>query len=131
MSLVEIHARLSDTASLFLAVLAVWAIVNRVRTRPLDGNWYGAAVIGELLLLAQFILGWLIYFQGFGVVLPRAYLHILYGAVAIIVLPAGYMYFAQLENENVKSIALALICIFLWGIVQRAGYVATAFTLAG
>ncbi|MEZ4656729.1 MAG: hypothetical protein R2911_04085 [Caldilineaceae bacterium] len=87
MSLIEIHGRLSNTASLFLAVLAVWAIVNRVRTRPLDGNWYGAAVIGELLLLAQFVLGWVLYFEGFGAVLPRSYLHILYGAVAVIALP--------------------------------------------
>lgn len=131
MSLIEVHARLADTASLFLAVLAVWAIVNRVRTRPLDGNWYGAAVIGELLLLAQFILGWLLYFQGFGVILPRSYLHILYGAVAVIVLPAGYMYFAQLENENVKTVAMGLICIFLWGIIQRAGYVATMVPFTG
>ncbi|MCB0098533.1 MAG: hypothetical protein KDE50_32445 [Caldilineaceae bacterium] len=131
MSLVEIHARLANTASLFLAVLAVWAIISRVRTRPLDSNWFGAAVIGELLLLAQFILGWVLYFEGYGVVLPRSYLHILYGAVAVIALPAGYMYFAQLENENVKSIALAFICIFLWGIVQRAGYVATTVPFTG
>jgi len=124
MSLIEIHAGLAQTASLFLIALAVWAVVQRLRARPLDGNWYGAAVIGEILLVGQFVLGWLLFFQWGSGVLPRPYLHILYGAVAILALPAGYAYFSRLDDENVKTTAMALVCFFLWGIVQRASSVA-------
>ena len=81
--------------------------------------------MGELLLISQFILGWLLYFQLNGGALPRPYLHILYGLVSIMALPAGYSYFSQLEDENVKTVAMAAICIFLWGIIARAASVAT------
>ncbi|MEM7128757.1 MAG: hypothetical protein AAF702_20660 [Chloroflexota bacterium] len=127
MNIFLIHRNLSQSASLFIIVLAVWALVTRIRSRPLDGNWFGAAVIGEGLLIVQFILGWLLYFQTGGVGLPRAYLHILYGIVAILALPAGYMYFNKLEDENVKSLALSFICFFLWAALNRAAAVSQVF----
>ena len=130
MPLPLIHDRLSQTAMLFIGILALWALLLRFRSRPLDGNWFGAAVIGELLLIGQFVLGFMLYFQTGGAGLPRAYLHILYGAVAVIALPAGYGYFAQLEDENVKTVAMAFICFFLWGIIIRASSVAELFPIA-
>ena len=124
MPLPLIHDRLAQTAMLFIGILAIWALVLRFRSRPLDGNWFGAAIIGEFLLIGQFVLGFLLFFQTGGATLPRAYLHILYGAVAVIALPAGYSYFAKLEDENVKTVAMAAICFFLWGVIIRASSVA-------
>jgi hypothetical protein len=123
MTLNQIHSGLANTALLFIGILGIWAVLLRVRGRPLDGAWYGAAMVGELLLLAQVVIGAILYFQGFGVVLQRPMLHILYGVVAIITLPAAYAYFGQLENENVKTVAMAVTCFFLWGILQRANQV--------
>lgn len=123
MTLHLIHSNLSQTAILFVAVLGIWAIYLRIRSRPLDSNWFGAAVIGEVLLISQFIVGWLLFFQNGGILLPRAYLHILYGFVAILALPAGYAYFSQIEHDNVKTLALGFICFFLWGILLRAATV--------
>ena len=125
MPLTVIHDRLADTSSLFVAALAIWALFLRFRSRPLDSNWSGAAVIAELLLLAQFSIGALLYFRGLDVVLPRPFMHILYGVVAIITIPASYAYFGNIEDENVKTLAMAFVYLFLWGIVQRAGSVAT------
>lgn len=125
MSLIEIHTGLARTASLFLGVLAVWAILLRIRQSPLNSNWYGAAVIGEILLIAQFLLGWYLFFLYGSGILPRPYLHILYGAVAVLSLPAGYAYFSRLDDEGVKTVAMAVVCIFLWGIIARASSVAT------
>lgn len=127
MSYTIIHNNLAQTSSLFVAALGIWAIFLRIRTQPLSGNWFGAAVIGELLLLAQFGLGWWLYIQLGGATLPRPYLHILYGTVAILALPAGYAYFNQLDDENVKSVALAFVCFFLWGILLRASTVGGGF----
>ena len=124
MSWVEIHRGLANAATMFMAILAIWALFQRLRSRPLDGNWYGAAVIGELLLLAQFGVGWILWFEGMGSGLPRAWIHILYGVVAVITLPAGYLYFSKVQDPKVQTLAMALICVFLWGIVLRAAQVA-------
>ena len=123
-TLITIHAGLARTGVYFFAILAVWALVRRLRSRPLDGNWYGAAAIGEGVMLAQFILGWTLYSQGLGANLPRAFVHILYGTVGIITLPAAYAYFGRLEDENVKSLLFAVVCLFLLGVVLRARMVA-------
>ncbi len=125
MSLPVIHAGLANTAALFLAAIGVWALYQRIRSNPLGSNWFGAMVIAEALLLVQSVTGTILYFQGFGAVLPRPFIHILYGIVSIITLPAAYGYFGSLEDENVKSLAMAVTSLFLWGIILRATSVAS------
>ncbi|MBW7883953.1 MAG: hypothetical protein H3C34_15190 [Caldilineaceae bacterium] len=120
MSWTQIHSGLANAATIYTGVLALWALYLRIRSMPLDSNWLGAALICELLLLAQFGVGWILWFQGLGGALPRAWIHILYGAVAVLTLPAGYAYFARIDDPKVQTVAMALICIFLWGIVLRA-----------
>ncbi|WP_298980719.1 hypothetical protein, partial [uncultured Caldilinea sp.] len=63
------------------------------------------------------------WFQGLGVVLPRAWIHILYGVVAVITLPAAYAYFSRIPDARVQTLAMALTCFFLWGILLRASQV--------
>ena len=124
MSLVEIHTRLATTASLFIGIQALWALFVRLRSQALNGSWLGAAAVGELLILAQALIGLYLYASGLSVALPRPFMHILYGIVAVITLPAAYAYFGQMEDERVKTLAMALVCAFLWGILQRADFVA-------
>lgn len=109
---------------MFIIVLGVWAIFLRIRSRPLNGSWYGALAVAEILMVAQFVLGLILYGQGLGENLPRAFVHILYGAVAVITIPAAYAYLGKLEDENVKSILFAIVCFFLWEVVIRARDVA-------
>lgn len=124
MGLFEIHAGLANTAVMFIAALGIWALFLRFRSRPLDSTWFGAAMIGELLIIAQGALGGILYLQGMGAALPRPFMHILYGVVAVICLPAAQSYFGNLEDENVKTLAMAATCAFLWGILLRASFVA-------
>lgn len=124
MSLKIIHIGLAQSATLFMIALGVWAIFLRFRSRPLDGSWYGGLAVGEILMVAQFAIGWILYGQGLGDSLPRAFVHILYGAVAIITIPAAYAYLSKLEDENTKSILFAIVCFFLMEVVIRAGVVA-------
>jgi hypothetical protein len=86
--------------------------------------------LAEILLLVQFGLGWVLYFQGFDALLPRPFMHILYGVVAVITLPAGYAYFSRLDDEKVKALAMGLVCLFLWGILLRANQVVTLDVVA-
>ncbi|MFZ1754471.1 MAG: hypothetical protein WBO46_10675 [Caldilineaceae bacterium] len=124
MSLSIIHIGLAQSATLFMIALGVWAIILRIRSRPLDGNWFGAAAVGEILMVAQFAIGFILYGQGLGDNLPRVFVHILYGAIAVITLPAAYAYLSKLEDENVKSILFAIVCFFLMEVVIRARVVA-------
>jgi hypothetical protein len=124
MTLSQLHVALGNAATMFVAVIGVWALVLRVRSRPLDAAWYGAAVVGEALIVVLAAVGLLLYMQGMGAALPRPFMHILYGVVAVVTLPAAYAYFGHLENENVKAFAMAMICLFLWGILLRASTVA-------
>ncbi|RLT34354.1 MAG: hypothetical protein DWI57_16740 [Chloroflexi bacterium] len=124
MSLSIIHIGLAQSATLFMIALGVWAIVFRLRSRPLDGSWYGGLAVGEILMVVQFAIGWILYGQGLGDNLPRAFVHILYGAVAVITLPAAYAYLSKMEDENVKSILFAIVCFFLMEVVIRARVVA-------
>jgi hypothetical protein len=124
MTLSQIHDGLADAAGLFVAVLGLWALFLRIRSMPLDAGWYGTAVVGEILLVAQGVLGLILYLQGFGVMLPRPFMHILYGVVAVVTLPAAYSYFGGLEDDRVKSLAMFFVCFFLWGIIVRASSVA-------
>ena len=113
---------------MFVAILAIWSFVLRLRSRPLDGSWFGAAAIGEMLLLAQFAVGWILWFQGMGSVLPRPWIHILYGVVAVITIPAAYAYFSRVPDARVQTLAMALTCFFLWEILLRSAqvvYIAT------
>ena len=123
-SLSDIHSGLAQTGILFFIALGVWAIWLRIRSRPLDGSWYGAAVIGELLMIVEFLLGWVLYGQGLGGNLSRAFVHILYATVAVITLPAAYLYLSRLQDENVKTILFAIVCFFLMEVVIRARVVA-------
>ncbi len=119
-----LHRGLANSASLFLAIIAIWALVQFLRSRPLGASWYGAAVVAELLLLVQFVLGGILWLEGMQAG-PRPWIHILYGTVAIITLPAAHSYFSHLEDAKVQSLAMAFVCAFLWGIVQRSGQVIT------
>lgn len=123
MPLTQIHAGLANTALLFIAFLGIWAFALRIRSRPLDSSWFGAAVVGELLIVAQALIGATLYFQGYGGMLVRPFMHILYGIVAVVTLPAAWSYFGHLEEDRVKTLAMAVACAFLWGILQRAGTV--------
>jgi hypothetical protein len=96
----------------------------RFMSRPINSTWFGAAMIGEILIIAEGVLGGLLYLQGHDAGLPRPFMHILYGVVAVLCLPAAQSYFGNLEDENVKTLAMAATCAFLWGILLRASSVA-------
>ena len=125
-TLSEIHRGLAQTGILFFIALGVWAIWLRVRSRPLDGSWYGAAAIGEILIIIEFLLGWLLYGQGLDGNLSRGFVHILYATVAVITLPAAYLYLSRMQDENVKTILFAIVCFFLMEVIIRARFVAMA-----
>lgn len=123
MTITQIHASLAQSATIFIGVLSVWAVLYAIQNKDLDSNWFGAAVIGEVLILAQFVLGFYIYLSG-DHDLPRPFLHILYAIVTVISLPAAYGYLSRLMEGRALTIALATVSIFLTIVLNRTSTVA-------
>ncbi|MEK6220661.1 MAG: hypothetical protein N2D54_00240, partial [Chloroflexota bacterium] len=62
MSISEIHANLGNTAMLYFLLIALWGYYRFFRGRGLDSSYWGALAIGELLLVAQGLIGAYLWF---------------------------------------------------------------------
>jgi hypothetical protein len=112
-----LHARLLVTILLFFGVLTVWGLVGYLRGQAISGSYKGALAIGELLMLAQFVIGVLLLIGG---AQPfRLGIHILYGIVAIITLPGTFAY-TRGRDDRWEQLIYVVVCLFLCGIALRA-----------
>lgn len=84
-----LHNRVANAAWLFMAIVAVWSLINYARGKGLEGNFLGAVVVGELLLVAQAILGLIMLLSG---LFPPRIIHFLYGTLSVLVFPALWAY---------------------------------------
>jgi hypothetical protein len=116
-SLVMLHSRLVVTILLFLGAMALWGGFNYLRGQSVSGSYLGALVIGELLLLAEFILGLITFIGGRQPYRPS--IHILYGIVAIIMLPGTFAYIRG-RDSRFEQLIYAVVCLFLCGIALRS-----------
>lgn len=116
-TLVLMHARLLITIVLFFGALTLWGFVNYLRGLPVSGSYAGALVIGELLMLAEFILGLILLLNGRHPY--REAIHILYGVVAVIMLPGTFSY-TRGRDSRYEHLIYAAVCLFLCGIALRA-----------
>ncbi|MFL5806308.1 MAG: hypothetical protein ACJ8CR_31835 [Roseiflexaceae bacterium] len=115
--LLLMHARLLTTILLFFGALALWGFVNYLRGQSVSGSYLGALAIGELLMLAQAIIGVALWIAG-----REAYrqaIHVLYGIVAVIMLP-GTFAFVRGRDSRWEQLIYAVVCLFLCGIALRA-----------
>jgi hypothetical protein len=82
-----LHARLAGTVALFTVLAGLWGVVAALRRRPVEAGYWGIVAVGEILILAQAVLGVLLYTGGER---PGRGIHILYGAITALALPALY-----------------------------------------
>lgn len=117
MTLTLIHANLANTSLLFAVIAGIWGIVLRIRDRGIDGNYWGILAVGELLFLGQALIGAYLWLSG---ARPgRMGIHILYGVVLVIGLPAYYFISRGRDDKN-AALAYGLLCLFLAAITLRA-----------
>ena len=116
-TLAVLHARLVVTILLFFGALAIWGFVSYLRGQSISGSYKGALAIGELLMVAEFVLGVLLLLSG---AQPyRLSIHILYGIVAIIGLPGAFAY-TRGRDDRWELLIYVAVCLFLCGIALRA-----------
>ena len=116
-ALAVLHARLLVTILLFFGVLTIWGMVSYMRGHSISGGYNGALAIGELLLLAEFVIGVLLLIGGSQPYRPS--IHILYGIVAIITLPGTFAY-TRGRDDRWEQLIYVVACLFLCGVALRA-----------
>jgi len=105
----EIHARLATSFILFMVIAAVWSLVAAARRRGVSGTAFGIFAIGELLALAQGVLGVALYAAGER---PARGVHLLYGVTAVLALPAYYA-ISKGRDDRTASLVYGGLCLFL------------------
>lgn len=121
MQIDQFHARLGNSALLFMVVAGVWGLVRWRQHRSVDASYRGLLLVGEILLIAQALVGvylWL--FMNRDAVLARPTMHILYGILTVITLPAAFSFASgKIDGEREQAL-YAFVCLFLAGLVWRA-----------
>jgi hypothetical protein len=116
--LIEIHGGLANTALYYTIAMAVWGLYRYFRRQGVDSSYWAALVIAEGLYLIQGVLGAFLFFSGIGT-LAEPFMHILYGVVAVLVVPALFMYTRGDETRRVMLI-YGLGFLFMIGILLRS-----------
>jgi hypothetical protein len=112
MNLTDVHGRLSNAVLLYAVILGVWGMYNFVRRREVSEGYWGALVVGELLIMAQGLLGGLLWYQGHR---PDRGLHVLYGVITALGIPAIFVFTRGREGraENLAYGSASLIVALL------------------
>lgn len=116
MTLLEFHGRLANTVVLFALALGLWGLFLYFRKQGPSASYLGGLVIGELLFIAQGIVGAILYFSGPP---PNRAVHILYGLLAVFTVPAAYTYTRGATTRR-ESLIYGIIGLFLFGVALRA-----------
>jgi hypothetical protein len=109
MELPEIHARLATSFILFMLIASLWNFVAAARRQGVSGTALGILAMGELLALAQAALGLAMMFAGGS---PARGVHLLYGATAVLTLPAYYT-LSRGRDDRAASLVYGVLCLFL------------------
>lgn len=116
----KIHGGFSTAIALYFLILGVWGLIQAVRGRSVDGNYLGALVIVEILVIIQGVLGTALWIAGNDANVVRFEIHLLYGVFAIIFLPFVYMVMLRGDTSNRGQWVLSFATLFMFGIALRA-----------
>jgi hypothetical protein len=112
-----LHAGLSTSILYFMLIAGLWGLTRAALKRGIDSNYWGILVIGELVLVVQATLGLLLWFGG---ARPgRGGIHMLYGAVSALALPA-YFAISRGREDRRAAFFYGLLCLLLVALSIRA-----------
>lgn len=107
----HVHQFLFLPVVLYFAVLTLLGAFWFLRSSGPTGNYLGALIIGEGLIVAEAIVGLLVRLSGQQ---PHNALHLLYGAVLVLALPIAYGLANQRdEQDRMATGYYALACLLI------------------
>ncbi len=116
-TIVILHARFANTVWLFLLILGLWSLWRAIRGQSVGGNFLGALVIGQVMILIQVVLGGILYLSGHGGNLSEPAIHILYGAFSLVFLPFVFLYWLRGDDSNRAQWVLTFAVLFQFGTI--------------
>ena len=116
MSLTVVHSNLANAALIYFAILAVWGLARFARRQGVSSSYWGALVIAELLILAQGTLGAYLWYSGLR---PGRGIHILYGLVSALSIPAVYAY-TKGGEERREMLIYSVVALVTAALILRA-----------
>jgi hypothetical protein len=119
-TLIAIHGALSNTAWLFFLIIGLWGLLRAIRGQAVNGSYLGAAFIGQMIFVAQAVLGAILWIGGGSVAIQRPGIHLLYGVFALVFLPFVYLSVLRGDDTNRAQWVLAFTTLFLFGIALRS-----------
>lgn len=121
MSIIDVHGRFANTAMYYFLLLTVWGYWRFFRKQDMDPSFWGALVIGEVLLLLQSGLGGYMWLIGLR---PARWAHYLYGIVTPMALPMVFMY-TKGRQERPELLMYGTTTLITVGLIIRAMATAT------
>jgi hypothetical protein len=121
MDLADIHARLANSALLYILLVAVWGWWRYFRQQGIHSSYWGALAIGEILILLQGFLGAYLWINGSRPSLP---IHILYGLISGLAIPAAFAITKGRDSRRdlmVYGAMLLFLAALLWRAVATGG----------
>lgn len=112
----EIHRVLSNTIWMFYLAIAIWGLFRAIRGNSVDGSYFGAIAVIQIVLVLQGILGGILYLSGARP--DRQLIHILYGVFGVVFLPGLFAYL-QGDDSNRAQWIYALAALFMFGVILR------------
>jgi hypothetical protein len=109
------HDRLSISMTLYMVIIGLWGLGSYATGGQLGGSLAGSFVIGQLLIVAQVLLGVVLVLAGYR---PGDDLHYLYGVSAILVLPFAYSYLRD-RHPRQSLLIYSLLALFVAGLAIR------------
>lgn len=112
----EIHRVLSNTIWMFYLAIGLWGLYRALRGRAVDGSYFGAIAVIQIVIVVQAILGVILYLSG---ARPgRELVHYLYAAFGVVFLPGLFAYLRG-DDSNQAQWIYALASLFMFGVILR------------
>ncbi|MDA1329506.1 MAG: hypothetical protein O3B43_00330 [Chloroflexi bacterium] len=114
----EIHARLGNTALLYMLIVSLWGFYRFFRKQGVDSSYWGVLAIAEVLLILQVAFGIYLWVEGFR---PPRSIHVLYGLLIPALIPGAYFY-TRGRNGRPEILVYGTATIITVGLIIRAIY---------
>lgn len=115
MVLTDVHCRVGLAVIFFAFALGVWGVIAFLRGMGVTGSYFGALIIGEILIIVQALIGVALVVTGH---FPMDGLHFLYGVVIPLAWAAVYVYTRGAQTKR-EMIIYALMSFFVMGLGIR------------
>ena len=114
-----IHARLANTVQYYVIAMMLWGLWRYWRKETFSSSYWGSVIIAAALILGQGLLGSYLWLRGGRP--AQDVMHILYGLVGVLALPATFVY-SKGRDDRRTTLVYALVFMALIGIFLRAVY---------